>query len=64
MHRIKCKLLKWRKASDILFGKRIPIRLKSKFSKTVVKLAIINGSKCWVIDRKMKHRRNFSEIIL
>lgn len=45
-HRIKFSWKKQRKASEILFNKRIPIRLKSKFYKIV-------GEACSDVQIKM-----------
>lgn len=36
-HEIKSEWTKWRKASGILYNQRIPIWLKDKFYKTVVR---------------------------
>lgn len=42
-HKIKCGWLKWKEAQGILYNKKIPIGLKSKFYKAVVRLPMILG---------------------
>ena len=60
-HRIKCGWTKWREASGILCDKRIPIRLKGKFYKAVVRPAMMYGTECWAVDRKIEQRMSVAE---
>ena len=53
--RIKVGLMKWRSASRVLYNHRIPIKLKGKFYKTAIRLAILYGTKCWA--NKKQHIR-------
>lgn len=43
-----------RKESGAVCDKMIPIRLKSKFFKMVVMLAMMFVSKSWTVDKKLK----------
>lgn len=43
-----------KKAFDILYDKRIPMKLNGKFYEIMVRPAMINKSKFWVVDRKIK----------
>ena len=61
-HRIKCGWTKWREASGILCDKRIPIRLKGKFYKAVVRPAMMYGTECWAVDRKIEQRMSVAEM--
>ena len=61
-HRIKCGWTKWREASGILWDKRIPIRLKGKFYKAVVRPAMMYGTECWAVDRKIEQRMSVAEM--
>ncbi|XP_050532668.1 uncharacterized protein LOC126900777 [Daktulosphaira vitifoliae] len=61
-HRIKCGWLKWRKVSGVLCDKRIPMRLKGKFYKTVMRLAMMYGSECWTVDNKVEQRMSVVEM--
>ena len=45
-HRIKCGRVKWREASGVLCDKRIPIRLKGEYYKSVVRPAMMYGMEC------------------
>jgi hypothetical protein len=40
-HRIKASWLKWRQASAVLCDPRVPLKLKGKFYRTVIRLAIL-----------------------
>ena len=61
-HRIKCGWTKWREASGILCDKRIPIRLKGKFYKAVVRPAMMYGTECWAVGRKIEQRMSVAEM--
>jgi hypothetical protein len=45
-HRIKVSWLKWRQASGVLYDPRVPLRLKSKFYRTVIRLTMLYGAEC------------------
>lgn len=62
IHRIKCGWMKWREASGVLCDRRIPIRLKGKFYKTVVRPAMMYGSECWAIDKTMERKMSVAEM--
>lgn len=53
-HRIKCRWIKWRGKSGILVDKRILMKLKGKFYKSVVRFTTLNDLECWMIDKKIK----------
>jgi Reverse transcriptase (RNA-dependent DNA polymerase) len=46
-HRTKVGWVKWRRASDILYDK-VPNKLKDKFYRTTIRLAMMYGAECWV----------------
>ena len=48
-HRVKAGWVKWRNASRVLYDRHIPLKLKEKFYKTVIRPAILYGTKCWTI---------------
>ena len=39
--------MKWRSASRALYDCRIPIKLKRKFYKTVIRPTMLYDTKCW-----------------
>jgi hypothetical protein len=45
-HRIKTDWLKWRQASGVLCDRRVPVKLKGKFYRTVIRPAMLYGAKC------------------
>lgn len=44
--------MKWRITSEYSVIARIPIRLKGKFYKTAIKLAMLYNTKCWTIKKQ------------
>ena len=51
-HRISVAWLKWRQNSGVLCDKRMPPKLKGKIYTTVVRPALMYGSKCWTMYEK------------
>ena len=49
MHRIKTGWLKWRNASGVLCDGKIPLKLKGKFYRTIIRLVLLYGSECWAV---------------
>jgi len=45
-HRIRCRWIKWWEASGVLCDKKILIKLKGKFYKSVIKPTVLYGSEC------------------
>jgi hypothetical protein len=50
-HRIKASWLKWRQASDVLCDPRVPLKLKDKFYRTVIRPAMLYGAEYWPTKR-------------
>jgi hypothetical protein len=44
--------MKWRQASGVLCGKRVPQKLKGKFYMTAIRLAMLYGAECWPTKRR------------
>jgi hypothetical protein len=51
-HQIKAGWMKWRQASGILCDKRVPQKLKGKFYRTAIRLAMLYGAECWPTKRR------------
>jgi hypothetical protein len=45
-HRIKVGWLKWRQASGVLCDPRVPLKLKGKFYRTVIRPIMLYGAEC------------------
>jgi hypothetical protein len=43
-HRIKADWLKWRQASGVLCDPKVPLKLKDKFYRTTIRLAMLYGA--------------------
>ncbi|KAH0435157.1 hypothetical protein IEQ34_026682 [Dendrobium chrysotoxum] len=50
--RIQVGWLKWRNASGLLCDRKVPLKLKGKFYKMVVKPAMLYGAECWPLKEK------------
>jgi hypothetical protein len=50
-HRIKASWLKWRQASGILYDPRVPLKLKGKFYRIVIRPGMLYGAECWPTKR-------------
>ena len=50
-NRVKVAWATWREVSGVVCDKKMPIKLKDKIYKTIVKPAVIYGSKCWAVKK-------------
>ena len=50
--RIKVAWSRWRDLSGVIYDKKVPMKLKSKMYKTVVRPAMIYGSECWALRKQ------------
>jgi hypothetical protein len=61
-HRIKARWLKWCQASYVLCDLRVPLKLKDKFYRTVIRPAMLYGAKCWPTKRRHVQQLNIAEM--
>jgi hypothetical protein len=61
-HRIKASWLKWRRASDVLCDPRVPLKLKGKFYRTVIRPAILYGAEYWSTKRRHVQQLSIAEM--
>ena len=60
--RIQAGWAKFRRASGVLWDRKIPGRLKGKFYGTAVRPATLYGSECWVIKKIQKRKMQVAEM--
>ncbi|XP_009759062.2 uncharacterized protein [Nicotiana sylvestris] len=61
-HRIGSGWMKWRIDSGVLCDKNVPLRLKDKFYKVVVRPTILYGAECWPIKSSLVQQMNIAEM--
>jgi hypothetical protein len=61
-HRIKADWLKWRQASGVLCDPRVPVKLKDKFYRTVIRPAMLYGAECWPTKRRHVQQLSVAEM--
>jgi len=47
---------KWKATSGVLCDKRVPLGLKGKVYRMVVRPAVLHGSECWPLKKAQAHR--------
>ncbi|KAI0511545.1 hypothetical protein KFK09_012175 [Dendrobium nobile] len=60
--RIQVGWLKWRNASGLLCDGNVPLKLKGKFYKMVVRPAMLYGAKCWPLKEKHNTKLSVAEM--
>ena len=53
---------KWKQLTGVLCDKKIPIKLKNKVYKTVIKPTMTYGAECWAIRKKDENRLHVAEV--
>ncbi|KAF1898244.1 hypothetical protein Lal_00033010 [Lupinus albus] len=48
-HRIQVDWMKWRSASDVIFDKKVSLKLKGMFYYTSIRPTMLYGTECWAI---------------
>ena len=54
--RIKFAWSRWRDLSGVIYDKKVPVKLKSKLYKTVVRPAMVYGSECRALRKQVEQR--------
>ena len=60
--RIKVAWSIWRDLSGVIYNKKVPMKLKSKLYKTVVRPAMVYGSECWAQRKQEEQRLHTTEM--
>ncbi|XP_074370938.1 uncharacterized protein LOC141712058 [Apium graveolens] len=55
-HRIKAEWLKWRAATAVLCDQNIPLKLKDKFYRVIVRSTLLSGSECCQLPKVQECR--------
>jgi hypothetical protein len=61
-HRIKASWLKWRQVSDVLCDPRVPLKLKDKFYRTVIRPIMLYGAEYWPTKRRHVQQLSVAEM--
>ena len=62
INRIQVGWLKWRNASGLLCDRKVPLKLKGKFYKMVVRPTMLYGAECWPLKEKHKSKLSVTEM--
>ena len=61
-HRIQAGWLKWRTATAVLCDRIFPSKLKEKFYRVAIRLALLYGTECWLVKKIFKHKMEVTEM--
>ena len=61
-NRVRLAWMKWKQLTGVLCDKRVPIKLKDKVYKTVIKPTMTYGAECWAVRKKDDNRLHVAEM--
>ncbi|XP_060172285.1 uncharacterized protein LOC132603305 isoform X1 [Lycium barbarum] len=61
-HRIGAGWMKWRLASGVLCDKKVPLKLKGRFYKVVVRPTLLYGAECWAVKSSHVQKMKVAEM--
>ncbi|KAM2568845.1 hypothetical protein TB2_009032 [Malus domestica] len=61
-HRIQAGWMKWKSASVLLCGCRMPLKLKGEFYRTSIRPSMLYGIECWVVKHQHIHKISVAEM--
>ena len=61
-NRVKLAWMKWKQLTGVLCDKKVPIQLKDKVYKTVIKPTMTYGAECWAVRKKDENRLHVAEM--
>ena len=61
-HRIRVGWIKWKGVSGVLCDKKVPLKLKGKFYRVVVRPALLYGLECWPITKAQEQKMKVTEM--
>ena len=60
--RIQSGWCRWKEAAGVLCDKRMPLRLKGKMYRSVVRPALLYGAECWAVSKKQERQLKVAEM--
>ncbi|CAK1591295.1 unnamed protein product [Parnassius mnemosyne] len=61
-HRINAGWMKWRQVTATTCDPRMPIRLKGKIYKSIIRPVVMYGSECWAVKKMDENRLHANEM--
>ena len=61
-YRLKAGWEKWRSATGVLCERRIPIKLKRTFYRSVIRPSMLYGTECWAIKKQHIYKLSLTEM--
>ena len=61
-NRIRIGWIKWKEVFRVMCDRKMPVELKDKVFKTIIRPAITYGSECWAIKKKDESKQNSAEM--
>ena len=61
-NRVKLAWMIWKQLTGVLCDKKVPIKLKDKVYKTVIKPTMTHGAECWAFRKKDENRLHVAEM--
>ena len=61
-NRVKLAWMKWKQLTGVLCDKKVPIKLKDKVYKMVIKPTMTYAAECWAVRKKDENRLHVAEM--
>ena len=61
-NRIIIERVKWKEVSGVMCDRKMPVELKAKVFKTIIRPAMTYGSECWAVKKKDERKLNSAEM--
>ena len=61
-NRIRIGWMKWKEVSGVMCDRKMPVELKDKVFKTIIRPAMTYGSECWAVQKKDENKLNSAEM--
>ena len=61
-NRIRIGWMKWNEVSGVMCDRKMPVELKDRVFKTIIRPAMTYGSECWAIKKKDENKLNSAEM--